>query len=54
MQSYCYALAGVQIVPPSKKVPGDVLMLLLMVGLFTYTAILMWKADFGRKNKDKK
>jgi hypothetical protein len=54
MQSYCYALAGVQIVPPSKKMPGDVLMLLLMVGLFTYTAILMWKADFGRKNKDDK
>ena len=54
MQAYCYALAGVKIVPPHKKVAGDVLMLLLMVGLFSYTAILMWKADFGRKNKDEK
>ena len=47
-------MAGVQIVPPSKKVAGDALLLLLMVGLFTYTAILMWNADFGRKNKDEK
>lgn len=53
MQSYCYALAGVQIVPPSKKVAGDALLLLLMVGVFTYAAMLMWKADFGRKKDDK-
>ena len=51
MQSYCYELAGVQIVPPNKKLAGDVLLLFLMFGLFTYTAILMWKADFGRKKK---
>ena len=53
MQAYCYALAGVQIVPPHKKQEGDVLLLLLAVGLFTYTAILMWKADFGRKKDEK-
>jgi hypothetical protein len=49
MQSYCYALAGIQIVPPSEKVAGNALLLFVMIGLFTYTAILLWKADFGKK-----
>ena len=44
MQSYCYALAGVQIVPPSRKVEPDVALLLFMIFFFAYYAFSLWSA----------
>ena len=44
MQSYCYALAGVQIVPPSRKVEPDAALLLFMIFFFAYYVFSLWSA----------
>jgi len=44
MQSYCYALAGVEIVPPSRKVEPDVALLLFMIFFFAYYVFSLWSA----------
>jgi hypothetical protein len=50
MQSYCYALAGVQIVPPSRKVEPDVALLLFMIFFFAYYAFSLWRATKDSEN----
>lgn len=42
MQSYCYALAGVRLVPKEKQVHADIPLFIFMVLFFLYVGILLW------------